>query len=94
MVIDDRLATSYHYVGRLSERVHPMVIILYERRGLRREGRNAMFYDSHVEFIPEHDFHRRLAESLEMVKLADWDRYTPARRAAIEAFYKDALQLP
>jgi len=93
MTIGDGIPCSFHYVGRLSPRLHPMVILVYEKRGNHPDGRNALFYDSHVEFIHEAGLAARLRESLALVK-EQWDEYPPERQKAIEAFYSDAHNLP
>ena len=82
---------SYRYVGRLSKLTDPQVIIAYDKRGNHhRDGRNVLFYDGHVRWIPRRAFRRDLRKSLKLVKQAGWDQLPPERRAAIEAFYADA----
>ena len=71
-----------------------MTILAYDKKGNHPGGRNALFYDSHVEFIPEEEFAARLQESLEWAKKQQWDKYTPERQKAIEAFYADPPPVP
>jgi len=88
MTIGKGLKCSFHYVGPLRTR-DERVVIAYDKRGNTKGGRNVLFMDHHVEWIAEADFGRALQESLEIVKQKEWDKYSPERRAAIEAFHSD-----
>jgi len=87
MTIGDGVPCSYYYVGTISPAVDPMTIILYEKRGSHEGGRNVLFADSHVEWIPEDTFQANMEESLRLVKEKNWDGYSDERKAEIEAFY-------
>jgi len=77
---------SYEYVGPLSA-VPGYVIIVLDKAGNHRDGRNALFKDGHVEFISNAQLPARLQASLDLVKEAGWDQYSEERKAEIEAFY-------
>jgi len=87
MAIGKGLKCSYRYVGQLSKRTDPQVLVAYDKRGNHPKGRNALFYDGHVEWIAEGALRPRLQQSLALVKKVEWDKYTPDRQAEIEAFY-------
>jgi hypothetical protein len=96
MTIGEDLKCSYHYVGPISLAAASKLILVYEKEGnhvipggsgSQISGRGVLFADGRVEFLSEDDFQARLRESLELVKQADWDSYSPERRAEIEAFY-------
>jgi len=96
MTIGEDLKCSYHYVGPISLVAASKLILVYEKEGnhvipggsgSQISGRGVLFADGRVEFLSEDDFQARLRESLELVKQAAWDSYSPERRAEIEAFY-------
>ena len=80
-------AGDYEYVGSFSAEVPGGVIIALDKPGNHSGGRNALFKDAHVEFIEDSDLPARLQESLDLVREADWDKYSEERKAEIEAFY-------
>ncbi len=80
--------STYHYVGPLSSRASPDVMIVYERAGNHSGGRNALYLSGTIRWITEEDFPARLEASLELVK-REWDEYSPEQRKAIEAFHND-----
>ena len=90
MAIGKGLKCSYRYVGQLSKMTDPQAIVAYDKQGNHPDGRNALFYDGHVEWIAEGALRPRLQQSLALVKKAEWDKYPPDRQAEIEAFYTGA----
>jgi prepilin-type processing-associated H-X9-DG protein len=79
---------SYRYVGRLRPQLEPEVILVFDKRGNHPDGRNVLFADTHVEFLSEPEFARRMQRSLELLKEAGWDEYGPERQEKIEEFYR------
>ncbi|MDP6439963.1 MAG: DUF4190 domain-containing protein [Candidatus Brocadiia bacterium] len=78
---------SYRYVGALHAPVTPGVIIMYDKAGNHPDARGGLFAGGDFEWIPEEQLAARLAESLRIVKQADWDEYSEERKREIEAFY-------
>jgi len=84
------LKTSYRYVGSLPTAVGASVIIAYERRPHHRgRGRNALFYDGHVAWIPEGALRKELQKSRGLAIAALGQQPDPAALKRIEAFYSD-----
>ena len=95
MTIGKGLKCSYVYVGRLSKSTEAMVIVLYDKRGNHKDGRNVLFYDGGVEWVPEQLFRQQLQESFDLVKQdRGWKQFSAERRRAIEQFYTDAVPIP
>ena len=88
VIIGQNIKCSYHYVGRLSPDVDRRVIVICEDAGHHRDLRNVVYADNHLESLHEDEFWMELKQSLELVKQADWDSYSPERQAEIEAFYQ------
>ena len=67
--IGNGIRCSYRYLGGLPITTDPQVMIAYERTANHRmKGRNALFYDGHVEWISETRLAERLKRSYELVK--------------------------
>ena len=88
--ISEGLECSYRYVGQLSPKIGPGVIVAYDKRGNHRDGRNVLLFSGQVMWAPERLFAARLQQSLARVKKVEWAKHSAARQAEIEAFYSDA----
>jgi len=81
---------SFRYVGPLPEKImSPNTIIAYDKPGLSPKGRNALFFDMHVEWIDARQFRGRLARSLNEVKAAAAKAGAKLDEARMGAFYND-----
>ena len=83
------LACSYRYVGELPITTDPQAIIAHCRHGIHAGGTNALFYDGHVEWLPNAQFSRRLKQSLKLALEAGQRPEDPDFKRRVEAFYRD-----
>ncbi len=91
MTIGQGIQCSYIYVGRTPRTTDPQVAILWDKRGNHRRGRNVLFYDGSVRWVPEFRLRRVLNDSLQRLQRnQEWPQMDPQRRAAIETVYRQA----
>ncbi len=87
------LKTGYKYVGPLSEKVPPMVIIAYDRENNHGDGRNCLFRDFHAEFVPDEGLQSgqgftSLEQSYEEVLKAYDRNLTAKQKEHLKDFYE------
>ncbi len=88
------LKYSYEYVGPIPSNVPPTTVICYSRKGIHAGGRNVLYNDMAVEWVPEAQLHARavgrgsLYESYDAVVKAFGDRLTEERKAELKKFHE------
>jgi hypothetical protein len=86
---------SYEYAGPLPKDVPPNFIVLYSRKGVDTGGRNALYVDGAVEFLPEAALHQEGGgQGLSLKQQYDWlmdkhgSEFTDEQKTAFRKFYE------
>jgi len=86
----EQFRVSYRYIGALPANIHDLkVIIAYTKPGIRRNGRNCLYADGHVKFVPEANLRTELATSRKTLMEAAARAGVKLDQARVDAFYED-----